>query len=141
MDTSGFYKLDMANGGLLYAPNFVDTPTCSMARTDETHSLSLQDGWLWCADDAAAYAFFAITPTAQPWVVSAAQAKITLYQVGLLDTIQTLMNAAPAPVKLAWENTANFSRTSPMVLSMQGQMGWTDIQLDALFTAASEIVT
>lgn len=80
-------------------------------------------------------------PSAVPQVVSRFQARAALLAAGLLDLVQTLMDApeTPALTKLAWDDAQEFRRTSPTVLSLGALLGLDDEALDNLFTAAAQI--
>lgn len=43
-NTSGFYQLD---GGLLFAPNFVDSPNIRLDREYKDEYVYPQEGWYW----------------------------------------------------------------------------------------------
>ena len=53
MTEDGFYKV--ADGTLLFAPNFVDAPTYQLTRSNKNDSV-LPDGWHWFDTYAAAIA-------------------------------------------------------------------------------------
>lgn len=69
------------------------------------------------------------------------QAYEALAQAGLLDAIEAFMADVntPANIVRAWNKTTVFHRLSPTVLAVASAMGWTDAQLDGLFTAAAQI--
>jgi hypothetical protein len=72
-------------------------------------------------------------------VVSRFQAKAALSAAGLLDRAEELVAGADPITQLAWAEVIEFRRNSPTILALQGAMGLTDAQLDALFLAASAI--
>jgi len=72
-------------------------------------------------------------------VVSRFQAKAALSAAGLLDKTEALVARADPITQLAWAEVIEFRRNSPTILALQGAMGLTDAQLDALFLAASAI--
>ena len=53
MTEDGFYKV--ADGALLFAPNFVDAPTYQLTRSNKNDSV-LPDGWRWFDTRSAAIA-------------------------------------------------------------------------------------
>ncbi len=141
MSNPGFYKLDMSQQGLLFAPNFIATPDGTITKDDEkTIREAGIGGWLWFDDDTAAYAHFTITPTTRPWEVSAMAAKIVLEQMNKLATIETYMQTAPKVEQLAWDNATTFSRNSPMLNSISQLLSMTSDDLDDIFNLASKIV-
>ena len=85
--SAGFYKVNLLDAGLMYAPNFVYGPGVNLNKTDEDkESMEVTEGWKWFDSDSEAYSFFGITPESQPWSVTPLQAKITLHNAGLLPT-------------------------------------------------------
>lgn len=74
-------------------------------------------------------------------VVSPFQAKVALHQAGLLATIESMVSRpdVAAIIKLAWSHASEFRRLSPAILAIAAEAGWTDTQLDALFTAAKNV--
>ena len=138
--SAGFYKINLVDASLMYAPNFVHGPGFSLNKNDENKSeMELTDGWKWFESDSEAYVFFGITPESQPWSVTPLQAKIALHNAGLLSTIETYMAIADVPTKLAWETASEFRRDSNMLKSIATLLGMTDAQIDDLFAAAKLI--
>lgn len=76
-----------------------------------------------------------------PATVEAFRAKAVLYQNSQLDAVQALIDdpATDPIIKIAWENNAPFSRTSPAVQGIASIMGWSEQQLDDWFTAAAAL--
>ena len=76
-----------------------------------------------------------------PPVVSRFQARAALHLAGLLESVETLMQAPDTNMlaKLAWQDAQEFRRDSPTVLAMAGALNLTDAQIDELFIAAAEI--
>lgn len=77
-------------------------------------------------------------PSTVPQVVSRFQARAALHLAGLLPQVDALM-ADPATdmlARLAWQDAAEFRRTSPVLLAMSAALGLTDAQIDDLFTTA-----
>ena len=77
-----------------------------------------------------------------PQTVSAAQAKIALFNAGLLTQVNTIMTnpATPVPMVISWNSAYNFDRSSPTLEALATQLGLTSAQLDALFIAADNVV-
>ena len=73
--------------------------------------------------------------------VSRFQARASLHNAGLLDEVQALMDdpATDMLSRLAWQDSATFSRLSTTVLTISTDLGYTDTQLDDLFIAAALI--
>jgi len=76
-----------------------------------------------------------------PLVVSRFQALAALMQAGLLDDVTAWANDSNTdPLHtLAFETATEFWRDSPTLAAGAAAMGWTEQQLDDLFTAAAQI--
>ncbi len=74
-------------------------------------------------------------------VVSRFQARAALQRAGLLDMVETAMQAEGVdPItRLAWTDAVEFRRTSPAIASMAQAFGWSEAQLDQLFVTARGI--
>lgn len=73
--------------------------------------------------------------------MSAFQARAALYQMGMLEAVETFM-AYPTtdPIaKLAWERAQEFNRDSPTILTVAPALGLSDSQLDDIFRFAATI--
>ena len=73
--------------------------------------------------------------------VSRFQARIALYNFGLLEAVNKMMSdpATPFIVKEAWESAQVFKRNSPTVAAMGAGLKLTEDQIDELFKAALEV--
>ena len=73
--------------------------------------------------------------------VSRFQARVALYNFGLLDAVNKMMAdpATPFIAKEAWESAGVFKRNSPTVAAMGAGLKLTEDQIDELFKAALEI--
>ena len=73
--------------------------------------------------------------------VSRFQARVTLYNFGLLDVVNKLMvdPTTPFVAKEAWESAQVFKRNSPTVITLGAGLKLTEEQIDELFKAALEI--
>ena len=73
--------------------------------------------------------------------VSRFQARVALYNFGLLDAVNKMMSdpATPFIAKEAWESAQVFKRNSPTVAAMGAGLKLTEEQIDELFKAALEI--
>lgn len=73
--------------------------------------------------------------------VTPLQAKVALYNAGLLDEVENYVNdrSTDIVVKLAWSNAIQYERLSPMILSIGSTLGLTPEQIDALFDEAAEV--
>ena len=73
--------------------------------------------------------------------VSRFQARVALYNFGLLDAVNKMMSdpATPFIAKEAWESAQVFKRNSPTVTTMGAGLKLTEEQIDELFKAALEV--
>ena len=73
--------------------------------------------------------------------VSRFQARVALYNFGLLDAVNKMMSdpATPFTAKEAWESAGVFKRNSPTVITLGAGLKLTEDQIDELFKAALEI--
>ena len=65
MDTSGFYKYVEETNELLYAPNFVYSPTVTLLKEHKDTYNYPDDGWYWFNSQETAYDFFDYVPTVE----------------------------------------------------------------------------
>ena len=93
------------------------------------------------ADDHADVQAFRAPPV--PSVVEMSQARLALLQAGLLDQVQTAIDAmAGAPgeaARIAWEYRSTVRRDSPLLQALATQLQLTEQQLDQLFTLAATL--
>ncbi len=73
--------------------------------------------------------------------VSRFQARVALYNFGLLEAVNKMMSdpATPFIAKESWESAGVFKRNSPSVVAMGADLKLTEDQIDELFKAALEI--
>lgn len=76
-----------------------------------------------------------------PQVISKYQGKKVLKMHGLLDVVMNYMStlAATDDVRLAWDDAADWHRTSPFVTALGYMLGLSDQNIDAMFTEAKAI--
>ena len=78
-----------------------------------------------------------------PSNVSMAQAKMALFEAGLLDKANALIAAMPMPVgeevQIWWQYSQDVSRDNQFVAQLGGALGQTSAQLDQLFILAASI--
>ena len=69
------------------------------------------------------------------------QARVALYNFGLLDAVNKLMADPTTPfiAKEAWESAQVFKRNSPTVITLGAGLKLTEEQIDELFKAALEV--
>ena len=80
-------------------------------------------------------------PTPIPATVTRFQALAVLAAGGYLDTVRTYINTLDQNnvQRLAWENAADWERTSPTLNALAAMLGLTDTEVDDLFVAASQV--
>ena len=73
--------------------------------------------------------------------VSRFQARVALYNFGLLDTVNKMMSDPTVPfiAKEAWESAQVFKRNSPTVITLGAGLKLIEDQIDELFKEALEI--
>lgn len=93
-------------------------------------------GWTW---DGVTLAAPDPEPAPIPQVVSMRQARLALLAAGLLPTVTAAVAAADAVAQIEWEYAQEVRRYWPTLLALQGAVGLSDAQLDALFVAAAAL--
>jgi hypothetical protein len=80
-------------------------------------------------------------PPPIPSTVTRFQALATLAAAGHLPTIRAHIATLGEDdiVRLAWENAAEWERTSPTLNALATMLGLTDTEVDDLFVAASQV--
>lgn len=75
--------------------------------------------------------------------VAPRQAKLALHNAGLLTAVEAAIAALPEPQKTAaqitWDESLEFQRNNPVLLSLASALGLTSAQVDDLFTAAAAL--
>lgn len=75
--------------------------------------------------------------------VSMRQARLALFQVGLLETVENAILNMPEPqktiVKIEWDMAHIVDRQSPWINQMASMLGMTSEQMDDLFILASTL--
>lgn len=78
-----------------------------------------------------------------PQVVTMRQARLALLSIGLLDQIETAIDAMDEPertiAKIEWDYSSEVHRDKPFVNSLGATLGLDDEAIDALFAAAALI--
>ena len=126
--------------------NYQLTKTTDVFRSDgwvipADHSNTFYQEYLqWLAEGNTPEPYIAPPPPI-PTTVTRFQALAILAAGGYLDTVRTYINTLdPNNVqRLAWENAADWERTSPTLNALAAMLGLDDTQVDDLFIAASSI--
>lgn len=78
-----------------------------------------------------------------PQTVTMRQARLALFQQGLLDQVNLAVSSmtgdAGEAARIEWEFSSTVERNRPSVQSLVLALGWSDAQLDALFTLAASL--
>ena len=84
-----------------------------------------------------------VIPVIIPDRVTMRQARLALFQAGLLDDTEALIASLEGPegqaARIEWDYSSEVWRNKPFVVTLGSQLGLDDEQLDALFIAASQI--
>lgn len=82
-------------------------------------------------------------PTPIPTSVSMRQARLALFQQGLLANVQTAIDGLPEPQKtttqISWDYATTVQREDDLVVQLSGALGLDSTALDGLFTLASTL--
>lgn len=80
-------------------------------------------------------------PPVIPAAVTMRQARLALLGAGLLDDVETAINAMAEPAKTAarieWDYSSELQRSHPLVTQLGGALGLDDAALDSLFVTAA----
>jgi hypothetical protein len=82
---------------------------------------------------------FVAGPTPVPQTVSAAQMMMALSQQTYYGALTAYVATLPVQDQMAFNRTENFDRGDAIINSLAANVPLTSAQLDALFTAASEV--
>ena len=82
-------------------------------------------------------------PTPIPNTVSMRQARLALFQQGLLTNVQTAIDGLAEPAKtttqISWDYATVIQRDDELVVQLSTALGLTQEQLDTLFTKAATL--
>ena len=78
-------------------------------------------------------------PQPEDITVSRMQARMALYQAGLLSEVQAIVAQGDPLMQMAWAEAVEWKRSSPMINGLAQQLGLSAAQVDALFLNASQI--
>ena len=78
-----------------------------------------------------------------PTEVTMRQARLALFQQGLLSNVQTAIDGLSEPQKtvtqISWDYAQTVKRDDDLVVQLSGALGLTNADLDGLFTLASTL--
>jgi len=76
-------------------------------------------------------------------VVSMRQARLALHGASLLTAVEAAINAMAEPAKtqarIEWDFATEVRRDWPLLVTLAGQLGLSDAEVDALFAAAAAL--
>lgn len=80
-------------------------------------------------------------PNQVPTTLSSYQAKLALFNAGLLTSVQSLIDHPDTPtnIKLAWQEGLSFRRDNPMIATIATQLGLSETDIDDLFIAGEQL--
>ena len=124
----------------------VQLPSSRCIYLDQPATVHSESYLAWVAEgnEADAYVAPPVLPPAPVTQVSMAQARKTLILSGFdLAEVETVFLSLPQPAqalaRVDWEFAANVHRDNPLVAAVQASKGWTDNQVDALFSLAATL--
>jgi hypothetical protein len=71
--------------------------------------------------------------------VTPRQARLALNAAGLLDTVNTAINASGGTTLITWEYASVIERTDPLISTLGAALSLTPAQIDALFVQAATL--
>ena len=74
-----------------------------------------------------------------PQSVTMRQARLALLSAGFLDSVEVAITGAGPAAKIEWEYAQEVQRAAGLVPAMATALGMTELQIDALFIAASAL--
>lgn len=78
-----------------------------------------------------------------PLSVTMVQAQLALLGAGLLDKVSEAIAAIPGDegraARITWDKAVTVERNHPLIKAMQGALGMSDADIDALFVAAGKL--
>ena len=137
--TNGFYSAEI---------NGANIPPDAVGITAEYHAalLSGQSAGKVLVADETGYPVLENAPVLPPQVparVTMRQARLALHAAGLLQSVETAINAMPEPpqtaARIEWDYASEVHRASEFVTTLGTAIGLDEQGLDELFFAAAEI--
>lgn len=132
----GFYKKE--DNQILVGENFVYSPVVTLKAEEKDNYTYPQDGWYWFDTFDEALVFFSKMVNVTVVSVTPRQIRLKLLELGLLDTINNMLEQNAA-WKIEWEYATEVLRNSPLISGLASELGLSDEAIDALFIEASTL--
>lgn len=81
---------------------------------------------------------YILPPVEIPKRVTMRQARLALSEAGLLDDVNAAIVAAGGAAVIEWEYATEVRRSWPLVATLASALNMTEVDLDALFSAAAQ---
>lgn len=72
-------------------------------------------------------------------VLSAVQIRLALDAAGLLNAVESAVESAGSAAQIWWKKSQDFARFHPILLQMIAALGWSDEQVNQLWTVAASL--
>ena len=86
---------------------------------------------------------FPVLPPVVPTIVSMRQARLALFEQGVLGSVQTAIDGMVDPAKtitqISWDYATEVHRDDDLVVQLSAALGLDNAALDALFTLAASL--
>ena len=127
------YRINTRNGEIHCEDGAIIAPPYADARYQEYAE------WVQAGNSPEEFSDVQTSPV--PVSVSRFKARAALFQVGLFETVNAMMNDPATPMihRLAWQDAQEFRRDSALVTALAGTLGLSPEQLDDLFRLAETI--
>ena len=138
--TLGEFEVAVAASPVLVEGNWVDAWTVRPMFVEYTNDEGVV---VTAAEQQTAYVTATLTKQRESMEITMRQCRLTLLAEGKLADVETAIAALPEPSKSAasveWEYGAVVNRLSPFVATLGVAIGYSDAQLDTLFTSAAAL--
>lgn len=74
-----------------------------------------------------------------PSSITRGQFKLALFQLGLLDAVETAIAGSSRDVQINYADRLTFERNHPLVISVSRALGKTSTEIDALFVLGATL--
>lgn len=131
-----FYKKEEDN--IEMVPNVISGPGIFLGAASHEEYTYPTQGWYWFDTFDEAVVFFAnqIDP---PESITMRQARLQLYNMNVLDTIDNTISNIGGTAKIEWEYSSVVEKTNPLVSAMAQILNWDETQINQFFIDASKL--